>query len=146
MAKPRKKIELENVEIDMTPMIDVVFNLLIFFMLVNQMVQIERAELELPVASQAEEEASPDKKRLIVNIHKDGSWEVAGRKIQWPELQQILYDEAKQSTDSEGRSTRSVLIRADIDTQYRDVQRVMRECANKKLYKISFGAKLSEEL
>lgn len=143
MPKRRSKLnELAKVDIDMTPMIDVVFNLLIFFMLVNQMVQVERAELELPAADKAIEEKIVDKKRLIINVHKDGALEVAGRKIPWSKLTRILFDEARISRDSQGASTRSVLIRGDIHSSYEFIQRVMVECAKQKIYKLAFAAKI----
>jgi biopolymer transport protein ExbD len=137
--------ELPEVTMDMTPMIDMVFNLLIFFMLVNQMVQEERAELELPVADEAKEEQILDKKRLIINVKKEGSVEIAGRSRTWAELTRILFEESRISRDREGISTRSVLIRGDIETPYRAIQKVMVECARQKIHKISFAAKIPEK-
>ena len=133
--------ELAEVGVDMTPMIDVVFNLIIFFMLVNQMVQQERAELELPVASQAQEERMADKNRLIINVHKNGRIEVSGRTVEWAELARILLRESRMAK-SGTYSQRSVLIRGDIETPYRHIQKVLVECAQKKIYRISFAAKI----
>lgn len=149
--KRRKPKELEDVVMDMTPMIDVVFNLIIFFMLITQMVTIERAELELPRADKAEEERTEDKKQLVINIfkeeQKDGKWiEISGANYSWPDLSQLLYEESQQAfDDSQNISERQVLIRADIETPYRMVQRVMLECSKQKMYKISFAAKIQEE-
>jgi len=134
--------ELAQIQIDMTPMIDVVFNLLIFFMLVNQMVQVERAELQLPLADQAKEEKTADQKELILNVHKDGRIEVSGRFMNWVELARLLFDESKLSRDSQDNSARSVLIRGDIDAPYKIIQKVMVECAKQKIYKISFAARI----
>ena len=130
---------------DMTPMIDVVFNLIIFFMLVTQMVTIERAELELPIADQAKEERTVDTKNLILNVHKDSRVEVAGQIISWAELVKLLYEESRVSANPQGISNRSILIRADIDTPYKTIQQVMLECAKKKIYKVSFSAKIESE-
>lgn len=137
-----KSKELAELSVDMTPMIDVVFNLIIFFMLVNQMVQVERAELELPKADQAKEEQIVDKKKLVINVHKNGQVEVAGRVRQWGELIRLLFEEARLSKDPQGHSNRSVLIRGDIEAPYRIISRVMTECAKQKIYKISFGVKI----
>lgn len=149
--KRRKQQEMEDVEMDMTPMIDVVFNLIIFFMLITQMVTIERAELELPRADKAEEERTEDKKQLVINIFKEPQenekWiEVSGALYNWGELAQLLYEESQLSfNDSQGISERQVLVRADIDTPYRMVQRVMLECSKQKIYLISFAAKIQED-
>ncbi|NUM34665.1 MAG: biopolymer transporter ExbD [Candidatus Brocadiae bacterium] len=139
--RPNTK-ELAQIQIDMTPMIDVVFNLLIFFMLVNQMVQVERAELQLPLADQAKEEKMADQKELILNVHKDGRVEVSGRFMNWVELARLLFEESKNSRDSQDNSNRSVLIRGDIDAPYKVIQKVMVECAKQKIYKISFAARI----
>lgn len=145
MAK-RASLEIPQIGIDMTPMIDVVFNLLIFFMLVNNMVQDERAELELPIADQVKEEITGDKKRLIINVHKNGTVDIVGRSVEWGELTRILFEEARISRDRESNlSTRSVLIRGDVEAQYKTIQRVMVECAKQKIYKISFAAKSPEK-
>ncbi len=137
--------ELPQVQIDMTPMIDMVFNLIIFFMLVNQMVQVERAELQLPLADQAKEEKMADQKELILNVHKDGRVEVSGRFMNWVELARLLFEESKGSRDSQDNSSRSVLIRGDIDAPYKVIQKVMVECAKQKIYKISFAARIPAE-
>ena len=147
MPRGSKADEIAYAEIDMTPMIDVVFNLIIFFMLVNQMVQTERAKLELPVAEQAKADKNTDKQRLIINVHKlqddvkNTRLEVAGRRVTWAELAKILTNEASKSRDESGASNRSVLIRGDVETQYQYIQRVMRECAHQRIYKLSFAAK-----
>lgn len=146
MAQRKSRLDdLEDVEIDMTPMIDVVFNLIIFFMLVNQMVQVERAQIELPDANQAVEEKVQDPHRLIINVYKDNSIEISGRKVPWKEMAEILYKESRLYKNSEGLPDLSVLIRGDILTPYETIQKVMVECANQRIYKISFGAKVTEE-
>lgn len=137
-----KADDLAQVQVDMTPMIDMVFQLIIFFMLVNRMVQDERAQLELPLAEQAKEEKLGDTKRMIINVHKDGKVEVTGRVVSEAELTKMLFQESRLSKDEDGASARSVLIRGDIDTPYKSIQKIMVECARQKLYKISFAAKI----
>lgn len=145
MAKRSKRDNMADISIDMTPMIDVVFNLIIFFMLVNQMVQLERAELELPAADEAKEEKVVDQKRLIINIHKNGQIEVAGRMKNWGELVRILLQESSISRDNEDNSSRSVIIRGDIEAPYKVIQKVMVECATQRIYKLSFAARIPAE-
>ena len=132
----------DDINFDMTPMIDVVFNLIIFFMLVNQMVQVERAELKLPVASQAQQRREADNERLIINIHKDGRVEIAGRIVEEKELTKLLFHEAKMSQNAQGQVTRTITIRGDIDTPYQHIQKIMVKCASQNIYKISIGAKI----
>jgi len=68
MARRRQKADNADVEINMTPMIDVVFNLIIFFMVITDMTQQELEYLILPKADLASEDKGEDKDRLIVNI------------------------------------------------------------------------------
>ena len=62
-----------EMEMDMTPMIDVVFLLIIFFMIITDLTQKDLEELELPVAVQAvKDKPDPDRVRPILNIGWDG--------------------------------------------------------------------------
>lgn len=142
MSSASKQLS-NNIEIDMTPMIDVVFQLIIFFMLVNQMVELERAPLELPIA----EHALPnlplvgESRQLVINIHKKGDLEVCTKKVDWQELDLFLQKESQVSRDPENFSTRIVSVRADYEAPYETIQKVLMECARKKIYRISFEAK-----
>ncbi len=60
-----------EVEMDMTPMIDVTFLLVIFFIIVNDMTQSELEELKLPIAMQAGHD-DPPPGRPILNVMPDG--------------------------------------------------------------------------
>lgn len=66
MAK--KKFEpIENVGFNMTPMIDIVFQLILFFMLATEFVPKDLEAVKLPIALHAVEDKNP-KDRLVVNI------------------------------------------------------------------------------
>ena len=63
----------EKAEMDMTPMIDCVFLLLIFFVLVIDLSQKDLEDLILPKAEHAEPDDSPPDVRPIINIMQDGT-------------------------------------------------------------------------
>ncbi len=67
-----------HLPVDMTPMIDIVFQLLIFFLTTAQLAQLSLAEVDLPSergeASDQEMDAG-----LIINILADGTIVVAGQ-------------------------------------------------------------------
>ncbi len=65
MSKKRD-VEVET-EVDMTPMIDMTFLLIIFFIIVNDMSKKELEELKLPVAKMAGHD-EPPKTRPILNV------------------------------------------------------------------------------
>ncbi|MDP6849407.1 MAG: biopolymer transporter ExbD [Planctomycetota bacterium] len=56
-----------EVDIDMTPMIDVTFLMIIFFIIVNDLTQQELEDLKLPIAIQAGHD-DPPKGRPILNV------------------------------------------------------------------------------
>ena len=72
MAK--KKVRQRNtgpeydLDINLTPMIDVVFNLIIFFMVITDMTQQDLEYLILPRAELANPDEGEDKDRIIINI------------------------------------------------------------------------------
>lgn len=68
MARKRKKAPAAELDINLTPMIDVVFNLIIFFMVITDMTQKDLEYLVLPKASEAQEDPGDDPERLIVNV------------------------------------------------------------------------------
>ena len=90
MARKKKVTDASDVELNMTPMIDVVFNLIIFFMIVTDMSQKELELLTLPKSSQAIEDSGDEKeRRVIINIVKsknfkqDKQVEIFIRKIEY---------------------------------------------------------------
>ena len=69
MARKRKAREVaEGAEVDLTPMIDVTFQLIIFFMVVTQITTQENVNLRLPDALAANEEPEDAKKLFTVHI------------------------------------------------------------------------------
>lgn len=66
-------IAKQNVEMDMTPMIDCVFLLMIFFVLVIDLSQKNLEDLILPRAVYQEPDEKPDPDRPIINVLQDGT-------------------------------------------------------------------------
>lgn len=73
-ARKRKKPPEAELDINLTPMIDVVFNLIIFFMIITDMTQKDLEFLVLPMANLAVVDENPDPERIIINvINMDGT-------------------------------------------------------------------------
>lgn len=72
--------------INMTPMIDVVFLLIIFFLVSSHLAQQENAvRLDLPKAvSGLEDETRID--TIVVNVLSDGTWQMGGAKVDEREM------------------------------------------------------------
>ena len=81
-----------TVAIDMTPMIDIVFQLLIFFLVTAQLAEQSRAQLDLP-KEQGEVVRDGDMSGLTVNVLADGSLVVNDLAVPIEDLD-ALVDEA----------------------------------------------------
>ncbi len=91
---------------DMTPMIDVVFQLMIFFLVATRLDEAERQlQVTLPQAS----EAKPITARpfeFFINISRDGQYFVDGQFRSLPDLERLLADRRQQSTANRPHSRR----------------------------------------
>ena len=71
MKRKRRKKMPGGVEMDMTPMIDIVFLLIVFFVVVTELT-VQQARVVLPVASESRvEEPQPGSRILFINISFD---------------------------------------------------------------------------
>ena len=108
----------------MTPMIDVVFLLIIFFLVSSHLARQEsRLPLDLPVASTTGP-VDPERSALTVSIDTDARWRVGGDVVDAASLQSILADHFQR----EGR-TAALRIRTDRRVQYRHVEPILRFAA-----------------
>jgi biopolymer transport protein ExbD len=111
-----KQRDDEDVNIGMTPLIDVVFILLLFFMVTTTFNQHAELRIDLPEASA---EAKPgDEEKLEIAIDAQGRFYVNGREIvntQMKTLQTAIIKEINGNTEI------SVSIRADAKTPHQSV-------------------------
>jgi biopolymer transport protein ExbD len=134
-----------DIIMDMTPMIDCVFQLIIFFMLITDMSQKELEELYLPKAVvAAADKPDPNELRPIVNILSNGEMYVKRELIYDPKhddkyrkmkeyLGRMASQMDKEPIDPKNPSgpkapKNPILIRADQSTPAKYVQKVMETC------------------
>jgi biopolymer transport protein ExbD len=111
------------VSVNMTPMIDMVFNLLIFFILTAQFVKLDVEEVVLPVSATAELKDYTSFRNVVINVVNpdNPSIIVMNRTYTPPELTELL----KSLHDEPGSENMNVILRADQNIPYEDVARVM---------------------
>ncbi len=120
-------------QINLMPLIDMVFLLLIFFLVATTVAQEER-ELELDLPGLAAERAiSEAPQQLIINVLEDGTVRVEGRTLDMDELRGRL------ARLLEEQSRREVLIRADERSMHRYFARVAGLCREVGVGKIEVG-------
>ncbi len=109
--------------LSVTPLIDVVFLLLIFFLVTSQFEQEERQmELNLPQVSEALP-ASAQPQELVVNISKNGEYFIDGQFRQLEQVEQII-SRAQQNNPL----TQTVIVRADKQVNWENVAIVINLC------------------
>ena len=89
----RQKI---STNINMTPLIDIVFLLLIFFMLISNFIKEESLNVELPQASKFAQ-AIEDKKIVTITVDKLGHYYINSKTIAKEMLQEQLKDQIRSS-------------------------------------------------
>ena len=116
MRRRRKRL-LRTPEIMLSPMIDMIFLLLVFFIISTMyMSEVKTIPISLPVAQHSE---NVSKSNFNVSIKKDGSIYLDEQKI---ELDMLV---ANAATESKRDSSFSVIIRAEGDADYKTVIQLM---------------------
>jgi len=125
-------------DIDLTPMIDIVFLLIVFFMTVASMITAEKIPVEMSIAlhSNIPEDFG---ERTTVTIKRDGSIYAGMFEVDLQRLEEILIEEREYDP------TVKVFIRADRSTEHQFVNEVMQACAAAGLNNVIFAAYLSEK-
>lgn len=132
----RGKYKPETVGFQIAPMIDVVFLLLCFFVTSQVFTQWE-TEIDIQLPSAAKSEMNPRLPgEIILNIHKDGTVVVNSRWLSEKELNVLLRGLVDEKTGFPGQP---VLLRADRETAYAHVIRVLDLCAQHDIWNIAFA-------
>jgi biopolymer transport protein ExbD len=117
-------------------MIDVTFQLIIFFMLVMDMQSIRAEKLDQPSASRIVV-GPPEKDELVVNVEADGRLRVAGKAHREESLPALFEAQRRQA-----RGDFPVLIRADRSAAFERVQMIMTLAQEHGgVLRVRFGAK-----
>jgi len=129
----------EHVDLPFTPMMDMIFILLIFFMTASMYSQLE-AEIGIVVPT-ASEAAPPERTpgEIIVNIAEDGTIIVNQRQYDLASLQELL---TRIGATFKGQA---IIIRGDKRTQFGRAVEVLNACAKADIWNVSFAALKEEE-
>lgn len=145
------KLVQQNVEMDMTPMIDCVFLLMIFFVLVIDLSQKNLEDLILPKAQFIEPDDKPPANRPVINVLQNGTV-VYNQKVRYDPMRdgknykpirdmllEIRQDGVNRGTlklvdeNIGGRNVKliddPILVRADKWTEWNYVGEVMKQCS-----------------
>ncbi len=126
----------EGVETPIASLIDVVFLLIIFFVVtaavekdvVDESINLAQADYVAPVGKK-------DPRTITINLKTDGSVNIAMQPLSLRQLQQILT-----ATVQKSGNTVPVVIRSDRSTLFNEVDKVMQVIGRAGLYRVKIAA------
>ncbi len=126
MSRPR---DSEPIAANLTPMIDVVFLLIVFFVLVSQIVEVENVDLDLPRPQDAASELPGEQPRIVINVLPDEAGQAGGYRMANRRYSADTAGMASLATSLAALYRKNpalgVNLRADRSTQYRWVEPVL---------------------
>lgn len=135
----RAKFRQDLPGFQIAPMVDVIFNLLCFF-LVGQIFSTWETELDVKVpTAQTGQVSNRLPGEVIINIRQDGTIVVNKQSLDEPGLRSLLGKIVKMFPGQ------PVLIRADKGTAYGHVVKVLDLCRQTDIWNISFATSISGE-
>jgi len=121
---------------NMTPMIDIVFQLIIFFVCT---VQLEKdainEKIRLEMAPHGPAVLKKDPLEVTIDVDEQGQISIARVVMNSATLQKVL----QKTVNQYGRMV-PIVIRGDIGTRHADIKRVMDTCSRVGIWKIKFAA------
>ena len=122
----------DDEKFEMTPMIDVVFLLISFFMTVTSFASAELVMVKMPLAQEAKvPEDSRD--RQFVSIDVNGEYFLGSRPSDLANIKDTI------ASRNATKGFKGVYIRADQKTPYKYVSDLMKACAEAGVYNVIFG-------
>jgi biopolymer transport protein ExbD len=133
--KIRSRSSGSFVGFNMTPMIDVVFLLIIFFLVSSHLARREnRIPVELPVATSGQKDLTSPTPRVTLTIKSDGSVLWSGQPFGVEQLAQRLAAQRKQMGDE-----MELRIRGDRRVPYRVVEPILDGAARAGVWNVTFA-------
>jgi biopolymer transport protein ExbD len=124
-----------NLGFNMTPMIDITFLLVIFFLVASHWSRQEVSiEMNLPTAHSGREPIEDETPRVTVNILPDGKMLLGSQSVEGEELAARLRVE---NAKHDGRL--EVRLRADRNTPFAQVEPVLKTCADAGISNANFS-------
>jgi len=130
-----RKMKVEECELNMTPMIDVVFQLIIFFVVTLRMDEEVNKEIVLEKSPHGPAfETSKQKSTMVIEVDKRGHISMHGYRITSQMLKGILQRRFNKMGEF------PVMIRADSKAPHQYVRAVMDMCTETGLWRLNFAA------
>ncbi|MCL4217296.1 MAG: biopolymer transporter ExbD [Candidatus Hydrogenedentes bacterium] len=134
-----RRLQEQEESIQLAPLIDIVFLILVFFMTTSVFTTLEsEIDIKLPTADSAAQ-SERTQSEIYINLRDDGSIVVNNRELTIPELQEVLNRVAKYVPGG------AVIIRGDRQAMLGRAIAVLNCCKNADIENVSFAALTEEE-
>jgi len=143
----RIRSKLKSAELDLTPMVDVVFLLIVFFTLVINFAAADQNErVRLPVSELAQPPELPPTEPMTLHVLADGNIIYNGIEYSLEGLQRPIGDHLRFLRVMDISLERvTVIIRGDAQSTYGQIADVIELCRNSNLTRFILRAKQQEE-
>lgn len=122
---------------DITPLIDVVFQLIIFFLAATYIIRSDASEkVQLPKATQAKDLPPASPRRWVATITAERVWFLGNQQTARATIEQQLIEAARTVEDA---TQVEVRFRADASVPFSEVEPLMITCAKLGIRKIGFA-------
>lgn len=130
---------------NMTPMIDVVFLLIIFFLISSHLTrQEQQVKLALPIAKTGAHPTQLTNPRLIINLLADGRLVIQDEDVAQDLIGQKI-GASLERLDAQERESFEVRIRCARQTPYEFVQPILTGCVQQGIWNVTFAVYSPEE-
>ena len=145
----RPRSDSTIVEGDLTPMIDMTFQLIAFFMLVINFSEVEQDQrVKLPASELAQPPTAPYEQPYTIHLTKNHSYIFGGKELaELSQLKSALLSETQiiqRHTDKKLADV-TVIIRADAEAKTGIVQEIIQACQELQFEKFALRGKQSKE-
>ena len=143
MRIPTRQRKL-GLSFDITPLIDIVFQLVIFFLVATSLVRIDaNAKVTLPKATMAQDQPPAAPRRFVITITAERAWLLGNQRTERAAIEQQLLAAAQ---TPEQAAQIEVRLRADARVPYSEIEPLMLTCAKLGIRKLGFAVLLTSEI
>ncbi|NGZ28741.1 MAG: biopolymer transporter ExbD [Magnetococcales bacterium] len=125
------------ISLDITPLVDVVFTLVIFFMITTTFSSVSGIKMDLPEASTTE--AAKSDKQVTVTVTRTGQYFIQGESVLDDQLESRLLNAVK------GEPNQLIVVQVDKASQFDPVVKVLDSARKLGLTRLAIAAKPTSE-
>lgn len=136
----RKQHSIEPTPMQLAPLVDVLFLLVIFFAVTSHYASVEQImDISVPAADSGKDDRARNVGEIIINIKLDGTLIVNGQELNLDQLMNNLANIVSVNKDQ------AVILRGDEEVPYQTVISVLDACQKAGIWNIAFATRKPEQ-